>query len=96
MSFPCDKTGCQAEAVGLLALSVPAKGGSTQPGEVIRCITQLKLCARHLSEANAQEFLAADPRWKGSILQICQQRRLAEPDFSRAFVSGEDFDHGSW
>lgn len=81
----CDRIKCDALAIGIPVIRIPAIGGGTGENETLRAeLKGVSLCPGHLQSANAGEFLTG--RLRATINRVCKATGKVKPDFRRAFI----------
>lgn len=90
----CSVTSCKAEATTGIAINIPAKGVPIAEHSPLRLVLGAALCQRcyELEEASVEDWLdmrheTTKATVRDVVAGICLQRRLADPDFARAFVT---------
>jgi hypothetical protein len=88
----CSWNTCQAEAVGAIALNVPAMNIPIPEHDPIRLILGLELCGWHQHEIKSEDVLSDQIRY---IIVTAAQGR-APVDFDRAFMTPVSFESQEW
>lgn len=90
----CGVTACTAEATIAIAINIPAIGVPLAEHSPIRIVPGVALCQScyDMEEASVEDWLdmrneTTKVTVRELVAGVCLQRRLADPDFSRAFVT---------
>lgn len=95
MKEPCNFKGCPSHAQFGVKVNIPVKGLSTETHGAIALFIGFKLCARHI-ETEGQVFLRDNPQIGELVTAACRGMGKADPDMTRAWLTGARLDSQEW
>ena len=81
----CARKDCDRKGEWSVIINIPAKGWAIDMHQPMQMTIGLPLCREHAHEGDLSWYLTEEG--KGLIREQLHARRLAEPDFARAWIT---------